>query len=57
MRKSTLLAFLFIGGVVFFVTGGGSLFGLGAAPENLPDTITPPNSTFVGSEQSNPYAE
>jgi hypothetical protein len=57
MKTSTLLALLFIGGIIFYVTGGGALLGLGGASTTLPDTVTPPNATFMGSEQENPYAE
>jgi hypothetical protein len=56
MKTSALLALLLIGGVIYFVTGGGALFGL-ARPTNLPDRITPPNATFMGNERTNPYAE
>ncbi len=56
MKASAILALLFIGGVIFYVTGGGALLGL-TQPTNLPDTITPPNATFVGTEQTNPYAK
>lgn len=56
MRLSNVLAFLVIGGIIFWVTGGGALFQL-ATPTELPTTITPPNATFMGSEQTNPFAE
>ena len=58
MKTSSILALLFIGGVIYFVTGGGALFGLGAGTSaKLPDTITPPNATFMGSQQENPFTE
>ncbi len=57
MKTSTLLALLFIGGIIFYVTGGGAILGLGGTAITLPETITPPNATFMGSEQGNPYAE
>jgi hypothetical protein len=56
MKTSSLLALLFVGAVIYYVTGGGSLFGL-ARPTRLPDTITPPNGNFVGYERTNPYAD
>ena len=56
MKTSAFLALLFIGGIVFYVTGGGALLGLGGTT-SLPDTITPPNATFFGNEQENPFAE
>lgn len=58
MKTSSILALLFIGGVIYFVTGGGALLGLGGGrPAKLPDTITPPNATFMGAQQENPFAE
>ncbi len=57
MKTSAILALLFIGGIVFYVTGGGALLGLGGSSAQLPDTITPPNATFMGNEQANPYAK
>jgi hypothetical protein len=57
MKKSAMLALLFIGGIVFYVTGGGALLGLGGTSTTLPDTIAAPNATFMGSAQENPYAE
>ena len=56
MKTSAILALLFIGGIVFYVTGGGALLGFGSSAP-LPDTITPPNATFMGNEQANPYAK
>ena len=54
MKKSSILAFLVIGGIVFYVTGGGALLGLGGSA-SLPETTQPPNATFMGYEQDNPY--
>lgn len=56
MKTSGILALLFIGGVIYYVTGGGALMGLGGSSGPLPETITPPNATFMGNEQTNPYA-
>ena len=57
MKTSSIIALLVIGGIVFYVTGGGALLGLGGSSAQLPDTITPPNATFMGYEQTNPFAE
>ena len=59
MKTSSLLALLFIGAVIYFVTGGGALMGVfgGRPATTLPDTVTPPNATFMGSEQENPFAQ
>lgn len=59
MKTSSLLALLFIGGVIYFVSGGGALLGVfgGRPAPGLPDTVTPPNATFIGSEHENPFAQ
>ena len=54
MKISSIIALLFIGGVIFYVTGGGALLGFGATAP-LPQTTQPPNATFMGDEQANPY--
>jgi hypothetical protein len=56
MKISTLITLVAICGAVFYATGGSSLFRL-TGPSELPDTITPPNATFFGSEQSNPFVK
>jgi len=50
------LAILAIGGIIYWVTGGGAMFGV-TQPTELPETITVPNSTFTGNEQTNPFAQ
>lgn len=54
MKTSSIIAFLVIGAVIFYVSGGGALLGLGGSG-NLPDTTKAPNATFIGDEQSNPF--
>ena len=54
MKKSSLLAFLVIGAIIFYVTGGGALLGLGGTA-SLPETTEAPNATFMGYEQENPF--
>ena len=56
MKFLAVLAMLLIGGAVFYYTGGASTLGL-TQPQDLPETITPPNATFIGDEYTNPYAE
>ena len=57
MKKTSIIAFLVIGAVIFYVTGGGALLGLGGSGANLPETTQPPNATFMGYEQENPYVD
>jgi hypothetical protein len=54
MKTISIIALLFIGGIVFYVTGGGALLGFGSTGP-LPQTTQPPNATFMGDEQPNPY--
>ncbi len=54
MKIGSILAMLFIAAVIYYVTGGGALLGFGS-PTTLPDTMTPPNATFMGDEQRNPF--
>jgi hypothetical protein len=56
MKVVVVLVLLCVGVGAFWYSGGASRVGL-AGPSELPDTITPPNATFVGNEQSNPFAE
>jgi hypothetical protein len=55
MKTSSIIALLCIGGIIFYVTGGASLLGFGRTGP-LPQTTQPPNATFMGNEQANPYA-
>ena len=56
MKAFVMVAILLVGGaVVFYFAGGAEQFGL-TQPANLPDTIAPPNATFIGDEYTNPYA-
>ncbi len=57
MKASSIVAFLVIAAIIFYVTGGGALFGvLGAGGTgSLPETTRPPNATFMGDEQANPF--
>ncbi len=54
MKSSFILAILFIGGIVYYVTGGGAMMGLGRSTP-LPETSVAPNATFMGDEQENPF--
>ena len=56
MKITSILALLVIAAVIFYVTGGAALLGLGGGSANLPETTQPPNATFMGYEQENPYA-
>lgn len=58
MKLSTIISVVVVCGAIFWATGGGSLFRTYLAPPTeLPDTIAPPNATFIGNEQTNPFAE
>jgi hypothetical protein len=54
MKFHTFLAVLLIAGAVYYWSDGGTKLGL-STPTALPETIAPPNATFLGDEQSNPY--
>ncbi|MCG8652381.1 MAG: hypothetical protein MI861_21250 [Pirellulales bacterium] len=54
MKVSSIIALLFIGAVIYYVTGGGGLFGLGNH-DSLPETKQVPDATFLGDEQQNPF--
>lgn len=54
MKSSLLIAVLLITGALFYLTDGDMMLGL-KEPQNLPDTIAPPNSTFLGDQVTNPY--
>lgn len=56
MRGLTFIALLAVGGAAFFFFGGAEKLGL-QEPSELPETIAPPNATFVGNEQTNPFAK
>lgn len=57
MKPINLIAFLVIGGIIFWVTGGGALFGIVGSSSGLPDTAEAPNATFMGDEQANPFVD
>lgn len=57
MRLSSLIAVAVISVVIYWVTGGGSLFWAMGTNGELPETIVPANATFVGNEQSNPFVD
>lgn len=54
MKVIPIIAVLVIGGIIFYVTGGGALLGVGGT-QALPETTEAPNATFLGDEQSNPF--
>ena len=54
MKSNLIIAILLITGAIYYWTDGDMMLGL-AKPQNLPDTIAPPNSTFLGNEEINPY--
>jgi hypothetical protein len=54
MKFHTFLAILVIVGAAYYWSDGGRKLGL-ITPEALPETVTPPNATFLGDEQSNPF--
>ena len=54
MKTGALLALLVVGGAIFYFSGGAASLGL-VPPADLPETITPPNATFIGTEQANPF--
>ena len=56
MKALVFVALLLAGGAAFYYMGGMEKFGL-TGPKNLPETITPPNATFMGNEYTNPYSE
>ncbi len=56
MKAFLLIVLLLAGGAAFYFYGGAEKFGW-AEPKDLPDTITPPNATFIGDEYTNPYAQ
>ena len=56
MKKSSLIAFLFIGGVVYFVTGGGILFGLSGGASHRSDVESKPAVRASSGAQANPFA-
>ena len=57
MKITSIIAFLVIGAIIFYVTGGGALLGLGGKPGSLPETTDAPNATFMGDEQGNPFVD
>lgn len=57
MKITSIVAFLVIGAIIFYVSGGGKLLGLVGGSGDLPDTMTPPNATFMGDEQGNPFVD
>ena len=54
-RLAPLVLVAAAGAAAFFHWGGPEKMGM-SQPTNLPDAIKPPNATFVGYEQTNPYA-
>ena len=55
MKKSSLIAFVFIGAVIFYVTGGGALFGLSGSTSQRKSSRQPAVN-LVGDQQQNPFA-
>lgn len=56
MKATTIIAVLLIVGEFCYWTDGGRMLGLNG-PQDLPETISAPNSTFLGDEQTNPYLQ
>ena len=56
MKALVLVALLLAGGAAFYFMGGAEKFGF-IPPRDLPETITPPNARFMGTEYTNPYSE
>ena len=56
MKLGTVVTLMIVLGAAYWATDGGSMFQR-SAPTELPDTISPPNATFMGNEQANPYAK
>jgi len=56
MKAFLLIALLLAGGAAFYFLGGAEKLGL-MQPTHLPETITPPNATFLGNEQTNPFSK
>ena len=54
MKLSTILTILLVVGAIYYWTDGGTMLGLNS-PKDLPETIAPPNATFLGNEKSNPF--
>ncbi len=54
MKLSTIVAIVLVAGAIYYWTDGGMKLGL-RTPETLPDTVAPPNATFMGHERSNPF--
>ncbi len=54
MKANIIIAILLITGAIYYWTDGEMLLGL-TEPQTLPDTVAPPNSTFLGDEVTNPY--
>lgn len=58
MKFVILLGLLCVGGAAAFYAQSGNLpFQSFFTPAELPETITPPNATFFGNEQPNPFTE
>jgi hypothetical protein len=54
MKALVIVALLLAGGAAFYFMDGMEKFGLTPA-KHLPDTISPPNATFMGTERTNPF--
>jgi hypothetical protein len=54
MKLSSIIAVLVIAGAIYYYTDGGKMLGI-TQPTDLPDTMVPPNATFIGDEETNPY--
>ena len=54
MKSNLIIAILLISGAIYYWTDGGTTLGL-TPQQALPDTLAPPNSTFLGDEVVNPY--
>jgi hypothetical protein len=54
MKFNAIMVVLLIVGALYYWTDGDLMLGLNG-PQELPDSINAPNSTFLGDEQSNPY--
>lgn len=54
MKLTTILTIVVIVAGIYFYTDGGAKLGLNQ-PKDFPESIEPPNATFMGDAQSNPH--
>jgi len=54
MKANIIIAIMLITGAIYYWSDAEMLLGING-PQTLPDTVAPPNSTFLGNEVTNPY--